>query len=117
MNLREATIHLVLLGIYADNALTESEDSMIDKIMTRLGWESDAGARTAFVTRAFATIQGISGNDEVIADFLSTKIKPALPAAEDKEMALAELQWVMNRDGHQAASENNLLRLAGWILK
>jgi hypothetical protein len=117
MNSREATIHLVLLGIYADNALTEPEDSMIDKMMTRLGWESDADIRTAFVSQAFATIQGMSGNDEVIADFLSTTIKPALPAVADKEMALAELEWVVNRDGHKAASENSLLRLAGWILK
>lgn len=117
MNAKEATVHLALLGMYADNALTESEDALINKLMNRLGWDSDTGVRAAFVSNAFATVRSLSGNDEAIAEFVTTKIKPALPTPEEREVALAELAGVLNADGKVAASENGLLTLVGWILK
>lgn len=117
MNSREATIHLALLGMYADNALTEAEDALIDKLMTRLGWEEDTGVRSAFVSEAFDAVRALGGNEEAILDFLTKEIKPALATADEKEMALAELEMVVKADGRVASSEKNLLSLAGWVLK
>lgn len=117
MNSQEAIIHLALLGMYADNALTESEDALIDKLMSRLGWEADTGVRSAFVSEAFDKVRGIYGNDEAVLKFLTEEVKPALPTEADKAVALAELEAVVKADGRVAPAENNLLSIAGWVLK
>ena len=117
MTAKEATVHLALLGMYADNALTETEDALISKLMTRLGWEGDTGVRSAFVSNAFAAVRAVSGKEESVLEFLTTKIKPALATAEEKAIAIAELEGVVNVDGKVADTEHALVSLAKWVLK
>ena len=117
MTAKEATVHLALLGMYADNALTETEDALISKLMTRLGWEGDTGVRSAFVSNAFAAVRAVSGKEEAVLEFLTTKIKPALTTEDEKSMAIAELEGVVKVDGNVAATEHALVGLAKWVLK
>ena len=107
---REATLDLLLLGIYADNTIRLSENERIYDLLSPFGWESYQDAREYSQT-ATSRARGAIESEENLADFLAG-ISSRLGDDDVKKLALALLARLIESDDAATESEADFFQQA-----
>jgi uncharacterized tellurite resistance protein B-like protein len=100
---REATLDLLLLGIYADSTIRLSENERIYDLLSPFGWESYQDAREYSQT-ATSRVRGALENEDALTVFLAG-ISTRLNDEGVKKLALALLARVIESDDSATESE------------
>ena len=100
---REATLDLLLLGIYADGAVRLSENERVYDLLSAYGWESYQDAREYSQT-ATSRARGALETADSLALFLAG-ISARLEDSGVKKLALALLARLIEADNSAAESE------------
>ena len=107
---REATLDLLLLGIYADNTIRLSENEGIYDLMSPFGWESYQDAREYSQT-ATSRARGALESEDALTVFLAG-ISARLNDEGVKKLALALLARVIESDDSATESEADFFQRA-----
>src|SRR5690349_6334292 len=100
---REATLDLLLLGIYADNTVSLSENERIYDLLSPFGWESYQDAREYSQT-ATSRARGALESEDALSVFLAA-ISARLNDDDVKLLALALLARLIEADNEATESE------------
>ena len=107
---REATLDLLILGIYADNTVRLSENERIYDLISPFGWESYQDAREYSQT-ATSRARGALESENALAAFL-TGIANRLGDDDVKKLALALLARLIESDNAATESEADFYQQA-----
>ena len=107
---REATLDLLLLGIYADNTIRLSENERIYDLLSPFGWESYQDAREYSQT-ATSRARGALESEDALTVFLAG-ISARLNDEGVKKLALALLARVIESDDSATESEADFFQRA-----
>lgn len=107
---REATLDLLLLGMYADCAIKLSENERIYDVLSPFGWESYQDPQEYSET-ATSRVRAASENDDATALFLAG-ISTRLADDDVKILALALLARVIESDDAATESEADFYQKA-----
>ena len=107
---REATLDLLLLGIYADGAVRLSENERIYDLISPFGWESYQDAREYSQT-ATSRARGALENETFLAAYLAG-INNRLEDEDVKKLALALLARLIESDNAATESEADFYQQA-----
>ena len=107
---REATLDLLLLGIYADGAVRLSENERIYDLISPFGWESYQDAREYSQT-ATSRARGALESETGLATFLAGIANP-LGDDDVKKLALALLARLIESDNAATESEADFYQQA-----
>ena len=107
---RQALIELLLLSLYIDGNLTLAEDTVLEKALDALGWDSSC-PREICILNAFAKAREASTCQAKADEFLAEHARVLL---EDQQSSTA-MEWlgkVLASDGMTAEEERFLAKLA-----
>jgi hypothetical protein len=107
---REATLDLLLLGIYADNTVRLSENERVYDLLSPYGWESYQDAREYSQT-ATSRARGASESEDALTVFLAG-ISARLNDDDVKKLALALLAQLIESDNAATESEADFYQKA-----
>ena len=107
---REATLDLLLLGIYADGAIRLSENERIYELLSSYGWESYQDAREYSQT-AVSRARGALETQDALTVFLAG-ISARLADEGMKKLALALLAQLIEADNTATESEADFYQTA-----
>jgi hypothetical protein len=107
---REATLDLLLLGIYADNTVRLSENERVYDLLSPYGWESYQDAREYSQT-ATSRARGASESEDALSVFLAG-ISARLNDDDVKKLALALLAQLIESDNAATESEADFYQKA-----
>ena len=107
---REATLDLLLLGIYADNTVRLSENERVYDLISPFGWESYQDAREYSQT-ATSRARGATESESAHAAFLAG-IANRLEDDDVKKLALALLARLIESDNAATESEADFYQKA-----
>ena len=107
---REATLDLLLLGIYADGAIRLSENERIYELLSSYGWESYQDAREYSQT-AVSRARGALETPDALTVFLAG-ISARLADEGMKKLALALLAQLIEADNTATESEADFYQTA-----
>jgi uncharacterized tellurite resistance protein B-like protein len=107
---REATLDLLLLGIYADGAIRLNENERVYDLLSPFGWESFQDAREYSQT-AISRARGALENEETLGLFLAD-ISARLVDEDVKNLALALLARLIEADNAATESEADFYQRA-----
>ena len=107
---REATLDLLLLGIYADGAIRLSENERVYELLSSYGWESYQDAREYSQT-AVSRVRGALETQDALTNFLAG-ISARLADDGMKKLALALLAQLIEADDTATESEADFFQTA-----
>ncbi len=107
---REATLDLLLLGIYADNTVRLSENERIYDLISPFGWESYQDAREYSQT-ATSRARGALESETALAAFLAG-INQRLGDDDMRKLALGLLARLIESDNAATESEADFYQTA-----
>jgi hypothetical protein len=107
---REATLDLLLLGIYADNTVRLSENERIYDLISPFGWESYQDAREYSQT-ATSRARGALESETALAAFLDG-INQRLENDDMRKLALGLLARLIESDNAATESEADFYQTA-----
>jgi hypothetical protein len=112
---REAVVDLLLLGMFADAPLRESEDQKLLSVIEEIGWESYQ-TPDLYLQSAIARARDASDTEDGTKHRLN-KISEELEHAALRQRALDYLTQFLGVDGAVDAEESKFLELAREALK
>ena len=107
---REATLDLLLLGVYADGAIRLSENERVYELLSSYGWESYQDVREYSQT-AVSRARGALETPDALTIFLAG-ISARLADDGMKQLALALLAQLIEADETAAESEADFFQTA-----
>lgn len=107
---REATLDLLLLGIYADGAVRLSENERVYDLLSPFGWESYQDAREYSQTATSRVRGAIETEDKLSLYFANISARLADEGA--KKLALALLARLIESDNMATESEADFYQKA-----
>jgi hypothetical protein len=107
---REATLELLLLGIYADNTVRLAENERIYDLLSPYGWDSYQDAREYSQT-ATSRARGASESEDALALYLAG-ISARLNDDGVRKLALALLAQLIESDNSATESEADFFQTA-----
>jgi hypothetical protein len=107
---REATLDLLLLGIYADGAIRSSENERVYDLLSPFGWESYQDPREYSQT-AISRARGALESRDALGIFLAG-ISSRLGDDDVKNLALALLARLIESDNAATESEADFYQTA-----
>lgn len=103
---REAIVDLLVYGMYVDNALSLSEESVLQAQVDGFAWEESSDV-DAYTDRAITRVRAIRGSDAATGEFLAS-VHDRLGSYEIRLNAFAMLERLLAADG-KADSEKAFL--------
>jgi hypothetical protein len=112
---REAVVDLLLLGMFADAAVTVNEDQKLLSVIAEIGWESYQTAEL-YLQSAIAKARDASDSEDATVHRLD-RISDELNDGGLRQRALDYLTQFLRADGAVVPEESKFLELARTALK